>query len=136
MAELPEHLWEKIVDNLPPPPPKLAQTVVLSANVSYVNLNVSKGLCVEERDLLVFVRRPNKCKKHWMDHGTHWATTIDFDEVMDVCTSAVCLGYCFADQNSREAHKKYASSCNPRNAAALAAIDKEIAGTMVIMVKK
>jgi hypothetical protein len=139
------HLREKIVDNLPPPPPKLAQTVVLSAEDRYVMLNVSKGIRVEERDLLVYVERlqfgktlPAKEFK-WSDNRTHWATTIAFDEVMGVCTSAVCLGYWFTDQSSREAHEKYACHYSvgaTRDADAFAALKKKIAGTMVVMVKK
>lgn len=130
-TELPAHLWEKIVDNLPPPPPKFAQTVVLFADDNReVKLNISKGICVEAG----FSRT-----MAWTDVRTHWTRTLAFPDAMHVCTSAVCLGYFFQDERSMDALEKYGSRKSvvaKDDEHALRAFEKMIPGTMVIMVKK
>jgi hypothetical protein len=103
-TELPVHLWEKIVDNLPPSPPKFAQTVVLFANDHRdVKLHISKGICVEERDLIDSV--PGTSRR-WKDKGTHWKRNLAFSEAMNACTSAIVFKMSAGGMNNKHRRAK------------------------------
>jgi hypothetical protein len=131
-TELPVELWEKIVGNLPPPPPKLVPLIILTGSVA-VHQNqrdnyrvcVSKAVSIEERCLLGCEEFPRYIRVlsqaelrtnyfEWKDNGIHWTKEIPcWAMLTSVCTRALFLGFTFLTKEDRARTEQYPSGLNP-----------------------
>ena len=119
-TELPVELWEKIVGNLPPPPPKLVPIIILTGSKAVqqnqrdgFKVHVSKAVSIEERCLLgceefpQYIRVLSQAEKRtnyfeWKDNGTHWTKDIPCGLMLkSACNHALFLGFTFLTNEDR-----------------------------------
>lgn len=112
---LPIELWEKIVGNLPPAPPKLVCGMIFTGHIGPgrgiaddFKVSVSKAISIDERELLD-VANPGHIKYSrlddfsWKDCRTHWQRRIPcWSMIKEMCIRAQFLGYKFASTADRE----------------------------------
>jgi hypothetical protein len=97
-TELPVELWEKIVANLPTPPPKLAPIVIFdirSGPGPCCVISVSKAISEEERDLISCCDLNKRViETEWSERKTHWYKACwNKIGMRDMFCSALCLGF-------------------------------------------
>ena len=113
-TELPVDLWEKIVGNLPPPPPKMVPAIVFELKeCERAAIHISKAISDEEREILVdgnhFLKwekgpyigniHPPKVDMSWSISDT------SFGAARTLCIRAFMLGYRFQDPNSATTYR-------------------------------
>ena len=102
-SELPVELWAKIVEQLPPPPPRLVPGIVFVPTGGIGGrgsvLHVSKAVSMEERDMLAGAWMT---RMSWEDDGTHWTKGgCPWHMVTDICLRAEFMGYSYCNELER-----------------------------------
>ena len=111
---LPIEIWEKIVDNLPAPPPKLVPGIIFTRTGTYdeFRIHVSKAVSIDERGMIC-VKWPGyrKFPKNgwmWLECGTHdTKECLDWSMVNECIIRAQFLGYAFLDKEDRKKSESY-----------------------------
>ena len=101
---LPPELWEKIVEQLPPPPPRLVPCIAVYKNKSddeWVSVYVSKAVSEEEvKHIMLHMRT------HDTQGGVH-RITVRFHNIDTIVNTAFMYGWDFASDFDRQSYESH-----------------------------